>query len=144
MISKIYFSGTSCLISFSNFGGSTIYTTMEKSFEFAEHVVGYLVSQEIDQQKMEEILSQIKERLKTVTPICLYLEDESDEGISVGGFLKAIEFHFSHGKDIEKIAIVSDDKIFQKSMNMKDLLVPADVKTFARGERMTAMNWVME
>ena len=117
---------------------------MEKSFEFAENVVGYLVNEEMDQEKMEEVLSEIKERIKVITPICIYPEDTSDDGISVGGLLKAIEFHFSHSKDLDKIAIVSNDKLFQKSMELKGFLVPAKVKSFQRGERLEAMNWITE
>ena len=117
---------------------------MKKSFAFSQNVVGYLVKTEIDQEKMEEILSEVKNRIKVVTPICIYLEDESDDGISVRGFLKAIEFHFSHSKDIDKLAVVSDDKLTHKSMEMKDLIVPAKVKSFERRDRVKAMNWVME
>lgn len=117
---------------------------MQKSFEFAENVVGFLVNKEIDQKKMEDILSDIRDRLEVVTPICLYVEDESDEGISIGGFLKAIEFHFSNSKDLEKIAIVSNNNFFKKSMEMKDFLVSAKVKCFERKERVKAMNWVIE
>jgi hypothetical protein len=116
---------------------------MEKTFEFAENVVGFMVNKKIDKKKMEEILSEIKDRLRVVSPICLYVEDESDEGISIGGFLKAMEFHFSHSKDLERIAIVTDDKLFEKSMEMKDFIVPADVKSLERKERVKAMNWVM-
>ncbi|MBZ9631630.1 STAS/SEC14 domain-containing protein [Salegentibacter sp. LM13S] len=116
---------------------------MEKTFEFAENVVGFLINEEIDQEKVEEILSKIRDRLEVVSPIYLYIEDESDEGISLGGFLKAVKFHFSHSKDMKKIAIVTDDKLFKKSMEMKDFVVPADVKSFERKERMKAMNWVM-
>ncbi|WP_029033180.1 STAS/SEC14 domain-containing protein [Salinimicrobium terrae] len=117
---------------------------MEKSFEFAENVVGFMVNTEIDQDKIEEILHAVRERIKNVAPICLYLEDQSDEGISFAAFIKTLGFHFSHGKDLEKIAIVTDDKIFEKSMQMKDFIVPAKVKSFGRKERMEAMNWVME
>ncbi len=53
-------------------------------------------------------------------------------------------FHFYHANDMDKIAIVTDDKMFQKSMEIKDLIVPAKVKSFKRKERMEAMNWVME
>ena len=117
---------------------------MEKTFEFAHHVVGFIVKEEIDQQKIDEILSSIKDRLEEVSPICLYLEDESDQGISIKAFLKALEFHYSHSHDLKKIAVVTDDKMFKKSMEMKDVLVPAKVKSFERKERLKAMNWVME
>ena len=117
---------------------------MEKSFEFSENVVGFMVNQEIDQEKIEEILSALKERVKKVTPICLYLEDESDEGISLAAFFKALSFHFSHSKDLEKIAIVTDNQKLQTSMEMKDALVPADIKCFGKEKRLEAMNWVMQ
>ncbi len=117
---------------------------MEKSFEFAENVVGFMINDEIDQKKMEEILSKIKDRLGVVSPICLYVEDESNEGISVRGFLKALEFHFSHSNDLDKVAIVSDNNLFQKVMEVKDLLVPAKVQVFERKDRVKAMNWVMQ
>ena len=117
---------------------------MEKSFEFAENVVGFMVKSEIDQEKIEEILEAVKQRIKKISPICLYLEDQNDDGASFGGFMEILSFHFSHSKDLDKIAVVTDDKLFQKSMDFKDLIVPAKVKTFDRKERMKAMNWVME
>ncbi len=117
---------------------------MKESFAFSENVVGYLVKSEIDQEKIEEILNEIKERLKVVNPICIYMEDESDKGFSMGGFLKALEFHFSHSKDLDKIAIVTDDQFSKMSMEVKDILVPAKVKTFTKNDRMAAMNWVMQ
>ena len=117
---------------------------MKKSFEFSEKVVGFLVSQEIDQEKIDEILSALKERVEEVSPIRLYIEDESDEGISLKAFFKAVSFHFSHSKDLEKIGIVTNDKKFQASMEMKDLVVPADIKCFDKESRLQAMNWVMQ
>jgi hypothetical protein len=117
---------------------------MEKSFEFAENVIGFMVHEEIDRQKTEDLLSEIEERIKEVTPICIYIEDQSKEGISIGGFLKAVGFHFAHSKDLDKIAVVSDDKNLQKAMKVKDVLVPAKVKAFERDDRMKAMNWVVE
>ncbi|WP_372916831.1 STAS/SEC14 domain-containing protein [Salegentibacter sp.] len=117
---------------------------MEKTFEFAQNVVGFIINEEINQQKIEEILSTIKNRLEVVSPICLYLEDESDQGISVKAFLKALEFNYSHSRDLQKIAVVTDDKVFQKSMEIKDLLVSSKVKSFEKKERLKAMNWVME
>ena len=117
---------------------------MKESFAFSKNVLGYLIKKEIDQEKMEEVLSEVKDRIEKVTPVSIYLEDESDEGISFKGFLKALEFHFSHSKDLDKIAIVSDDPFSKISMEVKDKLVPADVKSFKRKERVEAMNWVME
>ena len=117
---------------------------MKESFAFSENVLGYLLKTEIDQDKMEEVLSEVRERIKKVSPVCIYLEDESDEGISFKGFLKAMEFHFSHSKDLDKIAIVSDDPFSKMSMEVKDKLVPANVKSFKRKDRVEAMNWVME
>ncbi|WP_081210505.1 SpoIIAA family protein [Salegentibacter sediminis] len=116
---------------------------MEETFTFAENVIGFIVNEEIDQKKMEEILATIKDRLEVVSPICLYLEDASDEGISILAFLKTLEFHFSHPKDFEKIAVVTDDKLFKKSMELKNLLVYAKVKSFERKERLSAMNWMI-
>lgn len=117
---------------------------MGKSFEFAQNVVGFMVNKEIDQDKIQEILNEVKDRIKKVTPICLYLEDESDEGISLGAFMKVLAFHFSHSQDLEKVAVVTDDKTFQTSMEMKDFVVPAKVKSFGRKERLEAMNWVIQ
>ncbi|TDN81047.1 SpoIIAA-like protein [Salegentibacter sp. 24] len=116
---------------------------MEKTFEFADNVVGFLVNKEIDKKKIDEILSKIKDRLEVVSPICLYLEDGSGQGISIAGFLKAMEFHYSHSKELKKIAIVTDHKLFEKSMDIKDLVVPAHIKSFEKKERMKAMNWLM-
>ncbi|HEY9184496.1 MAG TPA: STAS/SEC14 domain-containing protein [Salegentibacter sp.] len=116
---------------------------MEETFAFANNVVGFIVNEEIDKNKMEDILAAIKDRLEVVSPICLYLEDTSDEGISIPAFLKTLEFHFSHPQDFEKIAVVTNDKLFKKSMELKNHLVLAKVKTFERKDRLNAMNWVI-
>lgn len=117
---------------------------MDKSFEFSKNVMGFLVNNEIDQEKIEEILSEIKGRIKMVSPICLYVEDESNEGISLAAFFKALGFHYSHSKDLDKIAIVTNDKKFQATMGMKDKIVPAKVKVFEKERRLEAMNWVVQ
>lgn len=62
----------------------------------------------------------------------------------MGGLLKAIEFHFAHLKDLGKVAVVSNDKVFQTSIKLKDLLVPARVNSFKKSGRIKAMNWIME
>ena len=64
--------------------------------------------------------------------------------MSVAGLIKSLSFHFSHSKDLEKIAIVTNNVGFEKSMVLKDVLVPAEVKCFRNEERMEAMNWVMQ
>ena len=117
---------------------------MKETFAFSENVLGYMFKTEIDQEKVEEVLSEIKERLKSVSPVCIYLEDESDEGLSLSGFFKALKFHFSHSKDLDRIAVVSDDHFSRMSMEVKDILVPAWVRCFKRKDRVEAMNWVME
>lgn len=117
---------------------------MEKSFEFAENIVGFMVNGEIDEKKINEILNALKEKIEKITPICFYLEDQSNEGISFKAFMETLTFHFTHSKDFEKVAIVTDDKIFQKSMELKDFFLASKVKTFARKERLKALNWVME
>lgn len=116
---------------------------MHETFEFADNVVGFIINEEIDQEKMADILSTIKDRLEVVSPISLYLEDETDKGISIGGFLKAMEFHFSHSKDLKKIAIVTDNKIFEKSVKIKNFMISGKMKSFERKDRMKAMNWLM-
>lgn len=117
---------------------------MKDSFAFSEHVFGILIDSEIDQKKMEEISSHLEDKLKDNLFINLYVEDQHSNGISISGLLESISFHYTHSGSIKKVAIVTDLKWFQKTMELKSFLIGSDVQTFDISERMDAMNWVME
>lgn len=117
---------------------------MKDTFAFSDNVFGVVVDSEIDQAKMEEIRSHLEERIRNNSFINLYIEDEHSKGMSISGLLECLSFHFSNSGSIKRVAIVTNLKWFQKTMNIKGLLIKAEVETFDLSQRMEAMNWVME
>lgn len=117
---------------------------MKNSFAFADNIVGILLDSQLDDEKIKEIKSLLEERLKTNDFISIYFEDECRQGISLVAYLKSLLFHYTHPDSIQKVAIVTDLKWFQKSMDAKDLMVEANLKTFDISQRIEAMNWVMQ
>lgn len=117
---------------------------MKNSFAFSDDVVGVLIDSEFNEEKVEQIKTLLEEKIQTGSPVSVYLEDECKQGITFLGYLKSLSFHLANPDAVRKVAIVTDLKWFRKSMEVKDLLIKSDLRTFDTKQRLEAMNWVME
>ncbi|UZH56234.1 STAS/SEC14 domain-containing protein [Salinimicrobium tongyeongense] len=117
---------------------------MTNSFAFSDDVVGVLIDTELNDEKLEEITNLLEQKMENNLSVSLYLEDESKQGITLLAYLKSLFFHYAHPYSIRKVAIVTDLKWFQRSMEAKDFIIEADLKTFDISDRLDAMNWVMQ
>ena len=117
---------------------------MVSTFEFSDKVVGILIKEDLDLTHIEEVHKLILERLDKHVKINLYIEIEKDLHISMTAFVKDVFFKFSNSDKFQKIALVTDINWFQNVMEIKDLLMDADVRSFDIEDRLKAISWIAE
>lgn len=118
---------------------------MESFFEFGENVIGLVVNEKIDADKIEEIQEIIDQKMKMNSErVSIYLEDKNKDGISIRALLKHIAYHLDQPEALQKVAVVTDSKWFEIVMEMKDLFTKSELLTFSTEQRIEAMNWIVE
>jgi hypothetical protein len=117
---------------------------MISTFEFSENIVGILIKTDMDVTSIGEVHDVVLERLKDHEKISLYVEIEAGVHLSVPAFFKDLVFKYKNSKNFNRIAVVTDLTWFQNIMEIKDLLMDAEVKSFKIKNRLNAINWIAE
>ncbi len=117
---------------------------MVSTFEFSEKVIGILVESDVDNELLQKIHKFIEGKFIKDGKINLLVEIKRGVEIPVFLMVKDLLFKLSHNGCFRRIAVISEKGFFKKVMDLKDLLMDAEVKTFPMEERMTAMNWIAE
>ena len=117
---------------------------MVSTFEFSKNVVGILIDSDVNAQLIEEVQEVINDRLQENETINLLIEIRPENKISFNALIKDLKFKAEHAKKFKKIAVVTDLNWFQNVMEIKDLLMEAEVKSFEPKYRLKAMSWIAE
>ena len=117
---------------------------MKTSFEFSGDVVGIILEQKMNTENLEQIQKMLQEKIQKYNQISVYLEDRNSDGITLQAIFKDLVFEMKQKESLQKIAVVSDAKLFKFVTVVKEKLVGAEVESFSKEERLRAMNWVME
>lgn len=117
---------------------------MVSTFEFAGHVVGILITTDVDKKLLKEIHRVIDEKCKEHKYINLFVEVNRGMKIPLHLIFKDLIFKLDNASCFSKIAVVSDPGFFRNVMKIKDLLMNADVEAFNPEDRIKAMNWISE
>ena len=117
---------------------------MVSTFKFADDVVGILITEDLDLEKISEVHKLILERVEKHKKINLYVEIEEGRHISMPAFFKDVAFKFTNGNKFKRIAVVTDINWFQNAMEIKDLLMDAEVQSFRLVDRLKAISWIAE
>ncbi len=115
---------------------------MAQIFELADHVVGFLVSDDIDKEHIKEIHREIDSRCKEHEKINLFIEIAPGTDFSISAFLKDIKFKTKHVGKFRKMAIVTDLDWFKIYSSLKDVFMESDIRNFSNDERLEAINWI--
>ncbi|TVZ27056.1 SpoIIAA-like protein [Gillisia sp. Hel_I_86] len=117
---------------------------MIPTFEFSKNVVGFLIDSDVNSKLIEEIHAAINDRLQENETINLFIEIKPGNNISFSALIKDLKFKTQHASRFKKIAVVTDIHWFQNAMEIKDLIMNAEVKGFEHIYRLKAMNWIAE
>ncbi len=117
---------------------------METTFELSDNVIGVVLEEKMDKERLRDIQSIVKERIEKYNWVSLYLEDRYGKGITLKAFLNDLLYELSNSEPLLKIAVVTSKKRFHFLTGIKDTLLTSNVQSFERKERTKAMNWLME
>lgn len=117
---------------------------MNTSFELSDNVIGVVLEEKMDREKLREIQKMVKDRLEKYSWVSLYLEDRYNKGATLNAFLEDMFQELSNSEPLLKIAVVTDRKRFKLLSAIKDSFLSSNVQSFDKKERMKAMNWLME
>ena len=109
----------------------------------AENVVGIRIAGKIEKIDIQKVTGVIDEKLRSHKKLRIYVELESFGGISFEGLVEDIKLGFSHLREFEKKAVVSDKTWVAKLADWGGKLIPSmEVKHFSREEKAEAIAWV--
>lgn len=117
---------------------------MVSTFEFADNVVGVLIKEDLNAEVMEHVHQLILERIDDHKKINLFIEIEAGLDVSLPALLKDVTFKFKNSDKFKRIAVVTNLNWFQNIMEIKDLLIDAEVKSFKIENRLNAISWIAE
>lgn len=108
-----------------------------------DDVVGYSVGGEITDQEFQQLASELRDAIAMHgrVRVLFRLTD-----VSLQSFFTALDDRFrfvqEHAEDIERVAIVSDDKAAQWLSKLADAFRPVETRHFPRDEEQQAWAWL--
>lgn len=115
---------------------------MISSFSFSDNTVGYIFSGDVNQNTIDKMIDQIKEKWKRYDQINLYLEDDNVDQFTLGAIVKEFQFKLSNAEKFNKIALVTNRKWIKASTALKNMLVSTEMRSFDTENRLEALAWV--
>lgn len=117
---------------------------MVSTFEFADNIVGIMVNSNIDSEVVQKVHDEISKRLIDHKKINLYVEIDPGVSISLPAIIKDLTFKFNNSNKFSKIAVVTNMNWLQNIMEIKDLLMNAEIQCFNVENRLDAIQWITE
>ncbi|MFT5908475.1 MAG: hypothetical protein ACI825_001521 [Planctomycetota bacterium] len=117
---------------------------MSSSFAFADHIVGFIISDDIDVKAIEKLHIVILDKMNEFIKVNLYLEDDNIEKFSFAAILKGIKFHTEHHGEFSKVVLVTDRKWLQMCSKLENIFLSTTIKSFKTEDRLEAMSWIAE
>lgn len=117
---------------------------MISTFEFADHVVGFLVNDYVDKDLIEKIHETIESKLKQHKKVNIFVEIAVGNQLSFASVMEDIGFKFKHKGQFGKMAIVTDLEWFKAYCSMKDIIMDAEIRSFSNENRLEAINWISQ
>ncbi|MFW6359834.1 MAG: STAS/SEC14 domain-containing protein, partial [Chroococcales cyanobacterium] len=90
-----------------------------------DNIIGFTITGKISSSDFDSVLAAIEEKLKTHSKLRVYAEIQSFQGISFEALIKDIQFTFTHFRDFEKEAVVSQKQWLKQLANIGDKLFPS-------------------
>jgi len=112
--------------------------------DLPDHVLGLSASGEVTAADYERtLIPALEERIKRHGKArVLYHLGPAFSGFSAGAMWDDARLGFTHRRDFEKIAVVTDVDWCRRAVQLFRLLIPCPVRLFANAELAAATDWV--
>lgn len=115
---------------------------MLATFDLAGHVIGLIVNKDLNDEIVENVIEKIQEKLEIYERLNVFIELEKGRHITLKALLKGIKFKFKNSDHFGKLAIVTDSKRFQSAVDVTDVFLDVDTRTFDIKDRLEAIQWI--
>ncbi|MFV8281061.1 STAS/SEC14 domain-containing protein [Christiangramia marina] len=115
---------------------------MLATFDLPGHVIGIIINLDLTDKVLDEVILEIEARFKQYDKLNVYLELEKGHEISFKALLKGIKFKYSNADLFATIAIVTDSSWFQNAVNVSDIFLNVEVRTYDVKDRLVALQWI--
>ena len=108
-----------------------------------DRIIGLEIDGWIEAQDIDRIVRLIEKELDTKDKLNIYAEVNNWTGLSLGAFIKDLQFSLQHLHNFEKEAIVSDLKWLEALAALGNTLFSGiEIKHFTSNEKDRALEWV--
>lgn len=108
-------------------------------------VLAFRVEGRIERADIDLLGEEVTARLKKYERIRAYVEAGEITGISLEAFAADLAFAFTHVWDVERKAVVSEDKWHKMFLEFAEQLFPSvEVRHFRLAERALALEWIQD
>ena len=109
----------------------------------SDRIIGLEINGWIEAQDIDRIVGLIEKKLDAGDKLNIYAEVNNWTGISLGAFIKDLQFSWQHLHNFEKEAIVSDLKWLEALAALGNTLFSSiEVKHFTSDEKDRALKWL--
>lgn len=109
----------------------------------SDRIIGLEIDGQIEAQDIDRIVRLIEKNLDPKSKLNIYAEVNNWTGMSLGAFIKDLQFSLQHLHDFEKEAIVSDLKWLEALSALGNTIFSGiEVKHFTPDEKDRALEWV--
>jgi hypothetical protein len=110
-----------------------------------EDVLAFRIEGRIEKADIDALAEGVERRMKKYDRIRAYVEAGEITGIAVEAVFADLAFAFTHVWDVERKAVVSDDRWHQVLLEFAEQLFPSvDAKHFRPAERALALEWIQD
>lgn len=108
-----------------------------------DNVIAIKAHGTIESKDYEKLIPLIEKLEREDKPIRLFVEIGDIEGITANAVLKDVATYFKHAKHIEKVAVVGENDLFEKTWSkVADPFIKAEIQYFPKGEQVIAEKWI--
>jgi hypothetical protein len=115
---------------------------MLSSFSLSDNIIGFIIDGPYDEISIEEIQTQVHEKLEVYDKVSLYIEDTVNADISLKAVVKSFPFKIKTANRFERVAVVTDRKWLQLLSTLEKLFFNADLRVFTTEQRLQAIQWI--
>jgi catechol 2,3-dioxygenase-like lactoylglutathione lyase family enzyme len=110
-----------------------------------EDVLAFRVEGRIEKADIDALAEAVERRMRKYDRIRAYVEAGEITGIALEAMLADLAFAFTHVWDVERKAVVSDDRWHKVILEFAEQLFPSvDAKHFRPAERDLALEWIQD
>jgi len=117
---------------------------MVSSFQLANHVVGVMIDQNITEEFLEEIHNIVLSKIEEFGHINFFCEVLEGNHIPFMSLMEELKFKYDNSQYIHKVAVVTNQSWLRSVMNITDLVIQSEIKTYELSERLDAITWVSQ